>query len=66
MFLTATCVDPHYTQPFIDIDEMRATPVPHRFVHGGFTGTDTRFSYLLPAGGSVQRRFFQNTPASDR
>lgn len=61
MFVTPDCVDPHYTQPYIDIDEQRTTPAPHRYVHGGFTGTDTRFSIYLPPAEQYQGRFFQNT-----
>ena len=36
--------DALFTQPYTDVDEWRDTPVRHRYVHGGFTGTDTRFS----------------------
>src|SRR5262245_52290223 len=54
IFLTADCVDPHYTQPFIDLDEQRTTPVPHRYVHGGFTGTDTKFSLYFPPAAQYQ------------
>jgi hypothetical protein len=42
--------DPLYTEPFIDIDEWRDQPERHRYVHGGFQGTELRFSmYFLPA-----------------
>ena len=40
MFVTGDCVDARYKDPYIDIDEMRNTPVPHRYVHDGFKGTD--------------------------
>src|SRR5262245_44371882 len=33
---------------YIDVEEWRETPVRHRFVHGGFEDTDTRFSFYLP------------------
>lgn len=33
---------------FIDIDEWRDTPRRHRYVHGGFADTNTRFSMYLP------------------
>jgi hypothetical protein len=33
---------------FVDEDEWRDAPLRHRFVHGGFEGTDTRFSIYLP------------------
>src|SRR5258706_16056820 len=50
--------DPLYTQPYIDIDEQRATPEPHRYVHGGFTGSDLRFSMYFPPAEKYQGRFF--------
>lgn len=59
-------VDPLFAQPYIDIDEWRDAPVRHRYVHGGFKGTDTRFSFYFPAKGQYQGRFFQHfTPAPD-
>jgi hypothetical protein len=44
---------------YIDLDEWRAQPVRHRYVHGGFEGTDTRFSLYLPPPESYRGRFFQ-------
>jgi hypothetical protein len=62
----ATAPDPLFTQPYIDIDEWRDGPVRHRYVHGGFKGTDTRFSFYLPPKELYQGRFFQHfTPAPD-
>lgn len=61
MLITADCVDPRFNQPYVDIDELRTTPVPHRYVHGGFTGTDARFSFYFPPAEQYQGRFFQNT-----
>jgi len=41
--------DKEFGAPWIDIDEHRDSPAPHRHVHGGFTGTDTRFTfYFVP------------------
>ena len=40
--------DPQYSKPFIDVDEWRDAPVRHRYVHGGFEGTDLLFSYYFP------------------
>ncbi len=37
--------DPYFGAPFIDVDEERALPSPHRHVHGGFENTDTRFRF---------------------
>jgi hypothetical protein len=61
MFVTGDCVDPRFNKPYVDIDEQRSTPVPHRYVHGGFTGTDARFSFYFPPREQFQGRFFQNT-----
>ncbi len=58
--------DPTFSQPYVDVDEWRDTPVRHRYVHGGFRDTLTRFSIYLPPEGSYQRRFFQHiTPVPD-
>src|SRR5262245_9732424 len=61
MLVTADCVDPRFNKPFVDIDEQRTMPVPHRYVHGGFTGTDAKFSFYFPPREQFQGRFFQNT-----
>jgi hypothetical protein len=58
--------DPLFAQPYVDIDEWRDAPVRHRYVHGGFKGTDTRFSFYLPPKDGYQGRFFQHiTPVPD-
>lgn len=49
---------------YIDIDEWRETPVRHRYVHGGFTGTDTRFSMYFPPREQYGGRFFQPLQAT--
>ena len=36
-----------FDQPYLDVDEWRDVPVRHRYVHGGFAGTETRFSFCL-------------------
>ena len=51
--------DPLFTQPYVDMDEWRDKPVRHRYVHGGFKGTETRFSYYFPAREQYEGRFFQ-------
>lgn len=48
-----------YVDPFIDLDEWREGPVPHRYVHGGFKGSELLFSFYFPSSESYQRRFFQ-------
>ena len=58
--------DPMFNDPYVDLDEWRDVPVRHRYVHGGFTGTRTRFSIYLPPEPSYEGRFFQHiTPVPD-
>ena len=58
--------DPLFSEPYVDIDEWRDAPVRHRYVHGGFKGTDTRFSFYFPPKEQYQGRFFQHiTPTPD-
>jgi hypothetical protein len=62
----APAQDPLFAQPYVDIDEWRDGPVRHRYVHGGFKGTDTRFSFYFPPKDQYQGRFFQHiTPVPD-
>ena len=56
---TTTLRDPDYTEPYVDVDEWRDEPVRHRYVHGGFTGTDLRFSCYFPPEAQYAGRFFQ-------
>jgi hypothetical protein len=64
--VAASAPDPMFAQPYVDIDEWRDAPVRHRYVHGGFKGTETRFSFYLPPKAQYQGRFFQHiTPAPD-
>ena len=51
--------DPLFVEPFVDIDEWRDVPVRHRYVHGGFTGTDLRFSMYFPPAERYDGRFMQ-------
>jgi hypothetical protein len=56
--------DPILNQPYIDLDEWRDKPVRHRFVHGGFKGTEARFAFYFPPKEQYHGRFFQHvTPA---
>jgi hypothetical protein len=59
MQVTATSVDPLFTEPYVDLDEWRDKPVRHRYVHGGFKGTEARFSLYFPPQEQYQGRFFQ-------
>jgi hypothetical protein len=40
--------DSFFGRPYIDVDEWREQPYPHRHVHGGFAGCDTRFTFYFP------------------
>lgn len=51
-------VDPVFNEPYVDVDEWRDTPVRHRYVHGGFKGTDARFVFHFPEEAQYQGRFF--------
>ncbi|MDE2404316.1 MAG: hypothetical protein KGM17_06585 [Sphingomonadales bacterium] len=53
--------DPVFNQPFVDKDEQRQGPVPHRYMSGGFRGTEARFSFYLPTPDQYDGRFFHNT-----
>jgi hypothetical protein len=59
--VTADSIDPVYADPFVDVDEERREPVPHRYVSGGFRGTQARFSFYFPPAGQYEGRFFHNT-----
>jgi hypothetical protein len=48
---TYVAADPFFGPPYIDEDIHRDSPLPHRMVHGGFSGTDTRFTFYLPDEG---------------
>ena len=54
-----TWSDPTFNEPYVDIDEWRDKPMRHRFVHGGFKGTEARFSFYFPPKERYQGRFFQ-------
>jgi len=51
--------DAFFGPAFLDVDEWREGPVRHRYVHGGFAGTDTRFSFYFPPTEQYQGRFLQ-------
>jgi hypothetical protein len=51
--------DDFFGAPYIDEDEWRDTPVRHRWIHGGFEGTDTRFAFCFPPQEQWQGRLFQ-------
>lgn len=58
--------DSIFKAPYVDVDEWRDKPVRHRYVHGGFKGTDTRFSFYFPTKEKYEGHFFQYiTPFPD-
>lgn len=59
--VTADSIDPQFSEPYIEVNEWRTQPVPHRYMHGGFKGTDARFSFYFPPGEHYEGRFFHNT-----
>jgi hypothetical protein len=68
LFITETCVDPDLAQPYVDVkrpgtitDAKAGVTVNFLYVHGGFKGTDTRFSFYFPDKDKYQGRFFQTT-----
>lgn len=61
MLVTDESIDPRYNEPFVDVNELRNEPVPHRYVNGGFKGTEARFSFYFPSTERYDGRFFHNT-----
>lgn len=57
--LEAMKKDALFQHPYVDQDEWREDPVRHRYVHGGFEGTETRFSLYMPPEEQYDGRFFQ-------
>ncbi len=61
MQVTEAYVDPNYDKPYVDVNELRDDPVPHRYVHGGFEESDAQFSIYFPPAATYEGRFFHNT-----
>jgi len=59
--ITEDWADPLFSEPSIETDEWRNAPQPHRYVHGGFRGTNATFSFYFPPEGQYAGRFFHNT-----
>jgi hypothetical protein len=59
--VTEEYIDPKYSQPFVEVNELRDDPMPHRYVRGGFEGSDARFSLYFPSDDDYEGRFFHNT-----
>ncbi len=56
---TYEVTDDFFGAPYIDADEHRELPMPHRYIHGGFAGTSTRFALCYPSAETYQGRLFQ-------
>ena len=56
--------DTVYARPYVDIEETRTRAVPgkgtvdYNYVHGGFEGTNVKFSLCFPEKGAYTGRFF--------
>ena len=50
--------DGFFGRPYIDLDEQRDAPYPHRHVHGGFADCDTRFTISFPDRSEWQGRMY--------
>jgi hypothetical protein len=46
--------DSLFRQPYIDVDEWRDKPVRHRYVHGGFKGTEAPSPFTSPQRNSTR------------
>jgi hypothetical protein len=59
--------DEKFQKPYVDIDEWREGALRYHYIHGGFEGTDTRFSLFFPEKENYKGRFFQfMSPVPDR
>ena len=61
MTLSEDWVDPLFNDPYIDVNQLRNGAPSHRYVHGGFKGTEARFSFYFPPSDRYQGRFHHNT-----
>ena len=58
--------DPQFSEPYLDVDEERERKDPlgrfmfYRFIHGGFHGTNVKFSFCFPNKDQYQGRFYQH------
>ena len=62
VFITENCNDPELSKPYVDerkpgtlTDEASGVSVNFTYVHGGFPGTNARFSFYFPAADKYQR-----------
>jgi hypothetical protein len=51
--------DPRFQNPYVDIEEWRErSGIRYYYMHGGFAGAETRFSFYFPEKEMYQGRFF--------
>jgi hypothetical protein len=50
--------DTEFQKPYLDIDEWREGAVRYHYIHGGFEGTELRFSLYFPENKNYKGRFF--------
>ena len=50
--------DAAFKEPYIDVDEWREGSVRYHYIHGGFKGTQSRFSFFFPDAKDYTGRFF--------
>lgn len=57
--------DKQFSKGYIDVDEERirkldnGVEIPYRYMHGGFEGTQVRFSFCYPSKEAYEGRFYQ-------
>ncbi len=68
LFITESCDDPELNKPYVDerrpgtlTDEASGVSVSFTYIHGGFTGTNARFSFYFPTAEKYRDRFFETT-----
>lgn len=47
-----------FTKVYIDSDEWRDDPVKHQYIHGGFYGSELKFSFYFPLKEQYEGRFY--------
>ena len=62
--------DEQFSKGYIDVDELRirsigdGVEIPYRYMHGGFEGTDVKFSFCFPEKDNYEERFYQYLAAA--
>lgn len=68
LFITPQCTDPALSTPYVDSDRPGETADPttgltvhYRLIHGGFTGSNTKFTFFFPAARDYRGWFVEET-----